>query len=42
MDQNRRCIQHLIFNKGAQKYNGEKTSSSTSAAGKTGYPHVED
>jgi hypothetical protein len=28
---------HLIFYKGAKKYNGEKTASSTNVAGKSGY-----
>jgi hypothetical protein len=29
---------HLIFDKGAKKYDGEKTASSTNVAGKSGYP----
>jgi hypothetical protein len=28
---------HLIFDKGAKKYNGEKTAFSTNVAGKSGY-----
>jgi hypothetical protein len=28
---------HLIFYKGAKKYNGEKTASSKNVAGKSGY-----
>ena len=35
------CIYgHLIFDKGGKIYNGEKTISLTSDAGKTGQPHV--
>ena len=30
----------LIFNKGGKLYNGEKTVSSASGAGKVGQPHV--
>jgi hypothetical protein len=33
---------HLIFNKGAKTYDGEKTSSSTNVAGKSGYPPAEN
>jgi hypothetical protein len=29
---------HLIFDKGAKIYNGEKTASSTNVVGKSGYP----
>jgi hypothetical protein len=29
---------HLIFDKGANIYNGEKTVPSTNVAGKSGYP----
>jgi hypothetical protein len=32
----------LIFDKGAQNTMEKKTAFSTDAAGKTGYPHVED
>jgi hypothetical protein len=31
---------NLIFDKGAQIYNGEKAPSSTDVARKSGYPHV--
>ena len=33
---------HLIFDKGARVYNGEKTASSISGAGKTGQLHVKE
>ena len=33
---------HLIFDKEAKIYNGEKTVSSTSGAGKTGQLHVKE
>ena len=33
---------HLIFDKGARKYNGEKTISLTGGAGKTGQPLVKE
>ena len=33
---------HLIFDEGARKYNGEKTISLTSVAGKTGQPLVKE
>ena len=33
---------HLIFDKGGKIYNGEKTISSTSGAGKTGQPLVKE
>ena len=33
---------HLIFDKGGKKYNGEKTISLTSGAGKTGQPLVKE
>ena len=33
---------HLIFDKGGKIYNGEKTFSSTSDAGKTGQLHVKE
>ena len=33
---------HLIFDKGAKIYNGEKTISLRSGAGKTGQPHVKE
>jgi hypothetical protein len=33
---------HLIFDKGAKIYDGEKTASSTNAAGKSGYPSARD
>ena len=33
---------HLIFDKGAKIYNGEKKFSLTSCAGKTGQPHVKE
>ena len=34
---------HLIFDKGGKHiYNGEKTASSISGAGKTGQPHVKE
>ena len=33
---------HLIFDKEARIYNGEKTASSTSGAGKTGQLHVKE
>jgi hypothetical protein len=32
---------HLIFDKGAKKYDEEKIASSTNVAGKTGYLHAE-
>ena len=37
-----RTYRHLIFDKGGKIYNGEKTFSSTSDAGKTGQPHVKE
>jgi hypothetical protein len=33
---------HLIFDKGTQTYNGEKTASSTNVVGKTGYLSAEN
>ena len=33
---------HLIYDKGARIYNGEKTASSISGAGKTGRLHVKE
>ena len=33
---------HLIFDKGGKIYNGEKTASSISGAGKTGQLHVKE
>ena len=33
---------HLIFDKGGKIYNGEKTTSLTSGAGKTGQPPVKE
>ena len=33
---------HLFFDKGAKIYNGEKTNSLTSGAGKTGQPPVKE
>ena len=33
---------HLIFDKEARKYNGEKTASSISGAGKIGQLHVKE
>jgi hypothetical protein len=36
-DMNAHNYTHLIFDKGAKKYNGEKTASSTNVAGKSGY-----
>ena len=33
---------HLIFDKGDKIYNGEKTASSVSGAGKTGQLHVKE
>jgi hypothetical protein len=48
MEQNRRPeikphnYSHLIVDKGANTYTGEKTASSTNGAGKTGYIHAED
>jgi hypothetical protein len=36
-DMNLHSYAHLIFNKGAKTYNGEKTASSTNVNGKTGY-----
>jgi hypothetical protein len=33
---------HLIFDKVAKKYNGEKTASSTNVAGKSGYLTAEN
>ena len=33
---------HLIFDKGGKIYNGEKTASSISSAGKTGQLHVKE
>jgi hypothetical protein len=41
-DLNPNSYSQLIFNKGAKTHDGEKTASSTNAAGKTGYSHVED
>jgi uncharacterized protein (DUF736 family) len=37
-DMNPHSYAHLIFDKGAKTYNGEKTASSTNVAGKSGYP----
>ena len=37
-----RTSDHLIFDKGPRIYNGEKTASSVSGAGKTGQPHVKE
>ena len=39
---NLHTYRHLIFDKGGKIYNGEKTFSSTSDAGKTGQPHVKE
>ena len=39
---NPRTYGHLIFDKGARTYNGEKTASSVSGAGKTGQLHVKE
>jgi hypothetical protein len=33
---------HLTFDKGTQKYSGEKVTSSTNTAGKTKYLHAEN
>jgi hypothetical protein len=33
---------HLIFDKGAKTYDGEKTASSTNIAGKSGYLPAEN
>jgi hypothetical protein len=33
---------HLILDKSAQTYNGEKSASSTNVAGKAGYLHAEN
>ena len=33
---------HFIFDKGTKTYNGEKTTSLTSGAGKTGQPLVKE
>jgi hypothetical protein len=38
LDMNPHSYAHLIFDKGAKKYNGEKTASLTNVAGKSGYP----
>ena len=39
---NPRIHSHLIFDKGGKSYNGEKTASSISGAGKTGQLHVKE
>ena len=39
---NPRTYGHLIFDKEARIYNGEKTASSISGAGKTGQLHVKE
>ena len=39
---NPRTYGHLIFDKGGRIYNGEKTISLTSGAGKTGQPLVKE
>ena len=39
---NPRTYGHLIFEKEARTYNGEKTASSISGAGKTGQLHVKE
>ena len=39
---NPRTYDHLIFDKGPRIYNGEKTASSVSGAGKTGQLHVKE
>jgi hypothetical protein len=39
---NRGSFAQLIFDKGTQNTIGEKTASSTNAAGKTGYLHAEN
>ena len=39
---NPRTYGHLIFDKEARIYNGEKTTSSISGAGKTGQLHVKE
>ena len=39
---NRRTYGHLIFEKEASIYSGEKTASSISGAGKTGQLHVKE
>ena len=39
---NPRTYGHLIFDKGARIYNGEKTASSISGAGKNGQLHVKE
>jgi hypothetical protein len=36
-DMNPHSCAHLIFDKGAKTYDGEKTASSTNCAGKSGY-----
>jgi hypothetical protein len=36
-DMNPTIYAHLIFDKGAKTYNGEKTASSTNVAGKSDY-----
>jgi hypothetical protein len=33
-------LYHLIFDKGAKTYDGEKAASSTNVAGKSGYPYA--
>ena len=39
---NPRTYDHLIFDKEARIYNGEKTASSINGAGKTGQLHVKE
>jgi hypothetical protein len=42
MDMNPHSYAHLIFDKGAKMYNGEKTVSSSNVAGKNDYLPVEN
>jgi hypothetical protein len=42
LDMNPHSYAHLIFDKGAKTYDGEKTASSTNMTGKSGYLPVEN